>query len=257
MIFDVNRAGPFASVIPDALTLLNLEPEEIANLLLQSIRQAATQSPFGLLSRTEVLKSDVLVGGYPQPYHMPIRQAFAEAWVWLEREGLLVLRPEQDKDIYFISRRGMRLASATDIEAYRKANLLPRHLLHPVLAQRVYGLFLRGDYDIAILQAFKDVEIAVRKAGKLAPKDLGTDLMRKAFAVGGGPLADSASLPAEQQALSDLFSGAIGLYKNPQSHRNVSITDPVEAIEILMIASHLLQIVDVRSKNQHPHRSRG
>ena len=73
-------------------------------------------------------------------YHMAIREAFAEAWVWLEREGLLVLRPEQDKDIYFVSRRGMRLQSAADIEAYRRANpALPHHLLHPVLVQRVYA----------------------------------------------------------------------------------------------------------------------
>jgi uncharacterized protein (TIGR02391 family) len=204
--------------------------------------------PFSILSRTAVLKSDAIVQGYPREYHMAIREAFAEAWVWLEREGLLVLRPEQDKDVYFVSRRGMRLQSAADIEAYRKANLLPHHLLHPVLVQRVYALFLRGDYDVAIFQAFKEVEIAVRNVGGFNPKDIGTDLMRKAFAVGSGPLCNSRALPAEQQALSDLFAGAIGVYKNPQSHRSVPVADPVEAIEILMIASHLLQIIDLRSQ---------
>jgi hypothetical protein len=48
---------------------------------------------------------------------------------------------------------------------------------------------------------------------------------------------------AEQEAVANLFSGAIGLYKNPQSHRNVP-TEPTEAAEIIVFASHLLQMVE-------------
>jgi len=50
----------------------------------------------------------------------------------------------------------------------------------------------------------------------------------------------------ERQALSDLFAGAIGVYKNPHSHRQVSL-DAEDAVEMIMLASHLLKIVDARA----------
>ena len=110
----------------------------------------------------------------------------------------------------------------------------------------MWSLFLRGEYDTAIFQAFKEVEVAVRDAGNYNPTDLGTKLIRGAFNAPNGRLTDTNLPEAEQQALSDLFAGAIGLYKNPHSHRHVSITAE-EAVEIIMLASHLLYIVDSRT----------
>ncbi|MDO8399348.1 MAG: TIGR02391 family protein [Bradyrhizobium sp.] len=50
----------------------------------------------------------------------------------------------------------------------------------------------------------------------------------------------------ERQARSDFFAGAIGSYKNSHSHRDVDLDNPDEAHELVMLANHLLRIVDQR-----------
>jgi len=114
------------------------------------------------------------------------------------------------------------------------------------LRKRSGGTFLRGDYDTAVFQAFKEVEVRVREVAKLDAEELGTNLMRKAFDAIHGPLTDKSLPKGEREALAHLFAGAIGSYKNPHSHRNV-IIDAIEAVEMIILASHLLKIVDSRS----------
>ena len=51
---------------------------------------------------------------------------------------------------------------------------------------------------------------------------------------------------AEREARSALFAGAIGSYKNPHSHRDVPLDDAAEATEVILLANHLLRIVESR-----------
>ena len=128
-------------------------------------------------------------------------------------------------------------------EEITESDLLSKSQLHPTIAQKVWSNFLQGTYDSAVFEAFKAVEIAVRKAGDYTDADIGVPLMRKAFHVDSGNLTDQNQHPSEKQAKSDLFAGAIGSYKNPGSHRDVEITAE-EAAELIIFASRLLRIVD-------------
>jgi hypothetical protein len=42
----------------------------------------------------------------------------------------------------------------------------------------------------------------------------------------------------------ELFKGAIGLFKNPSSHRQVDFSDATEAAEIVLLADLLLRLLD-------------
>jgi uncharacterized protein (TIGR02391 family) len=125
---------------------------------------------------------------------------------------------------------------------------LPKDSLHPAIQEDVWSLYHRGKYDTAVFEAMKAVEVAVRDAAGLGAGDLGNKLMRRAFDVKNGPLTDMGVEEGERQSRSDLFAGAIGSYKNPHSHRNVVLDDSDEAAEIIMLANHLLRIVDARAE---------
>jgi uncharacterized protein (TIGR02391 family) len=100
-----------------------------------------------------------------------------------------------------------------------------------------------GDYQTACFAAMKEVEIADRSAARLGNDVIGVNVMRQAFRPKDGPLTDTAAEGGEQVATMDLFAGAIGAFKNPNSHRSVDYDDAVEAAEIIQLADLLLRIV--------------
>ena len=154
---------------------------------------------------------------YLEPQREPAIRALTEAWIWLEREGLLAPQPGSvGGEWFYITRRGAALKDRSGVEAYRRANMLPKELLHPSISVKVWSTFLRGDYDTAVFHAFKEVDVAVREVSGLAPEDFGVQLMRKAFDPRKGALSDMNSPEGERQSLSALFAGAIGSYKEPE-----------------------------------------
>jgi hypothetical protein len=238
---------------PDQADLLSLEPEELAFVLIGEVRRLQQSAGFTFSDVEQEFFPPWQGGpqrpGYPQHTNSQVCIALAEALSALETQGLIVRNPNQPSaNWYLVTRRGLTLRSSADIDAYRQGRTLPLDLLPQGLTDKVYPLYLRGDHDTAVFQAFKEVEVAVRRAGGYGDGLVGRDLMHKAFHPETGPLRDKALIAPERESEMFLFSGAIGHAKNPPGHRDVGMSRATAA-RLIVFAAHLLGIVEERGQD--------
>jgi uncharacterized protein (TIGR02391 family) len=230
-------------IIPDADSVLALEPEELAGIGLELI-ESVEPGTASRLHPSSFAHPDTL-GPFPEHVRKQVAFAMAEGWNWLVREGLIAPTPGDNFGWHFVTRRGKQLKNRQGVAAYTSSVLLPRSILHPELVKCCWPAFMRGEYDTAVFQAFRELEVAIRAAGGFSADDFGVPLAQRAFSEKNGPLTDMSAPGGERAALLQMMAGALGSYKNPHSHRRVQLS-AVDASEMIVMASHLMKIVDSR-----------
>lgn len=240
------------SLFPKHEYLLALTPEDFGGVIIELMPPLLQNSLFNPAALSAQVYQ--IVGqSYPPATQRAVHLAIAEAISWLVTQGLLIPDPGQPSPgFYVLTRRGQSLRTRIDVEAFRKGRILPDDPLPMPFAEKVVPLFRRGDHDIAVFQAFKEIEVAVRntanaKGAGYPDSEVGTAMMRKAFHPDTGPLTDKALVSAEREAEMHLFAAAIGHAKNPTSHRAVAMT-ATEAARLIVFASYLFDIVEQRAK---------
>lgn len=152
--------------------------------------------------------------------------------------------PSQSSDCFvYVTRRGEQVLD----EGLQRHKIIERLDVDVVAAlEPAKELYLQGRFDTAAFEAMKAVEVRVRALSGFGNDLLGVSLMRKAFGA-NGPLADDNAEPGERDAISNLFAGAIGTFKNPSSHREVNYDDPTEAAEVVLLADLLMRLLQRRA----------
>jgi hypothetical protein len=175
--------------------------EELAYALLEDM-QARLESPMnGMANRHHVATNLFSIGAFysssgntadVRDLANRIDKRGRDAFALLERWDLA--EPADDingRNGYIVlTDRGKTTTERTDFERIRVRGLVRAEMLHPLLRRQIYEYFSADDLGTAVFEAFKTVEIEVRKVCGYAEKEIGKPLMCKAFAL-RGPLAKS------------------------------------------------------------------
>jgi hypothetical protein len=241
------------ALFPTADLLLEAPESDVERAVLLAFMER-TDDPFRRMTTAQAVATELFErDGYPYDVQKrnAVDRAIGRASKKLEDAGLIE-EPDADngKNGYrVISEKGRAAAREADYSAVKIRNAFTRELFHPSLPDPAWNSFRSGDYDTAVFETFKALEAAIRKKGVgkngIVESDHGVQLMKKAFDPKSGPLTDmSAHPPSRKERRCELFTGAFGELRNRTAHGDPTITDPLIAVEEMMIAGALQRIVD-------------
>lgn len=121
------------------------------------------------------------------------------------------------------------------------------------LRQASEALYHDGHYARAVEEAFKCLNNAVKNKSGIGSKD-GSDLMKMAFSAHSPTLklseSDSSSARNEQLGYMEIFSGSMTGIRNPRAHDDELADEPDVALELLVLANHLMRKLNLATKSE-------
>ena len=155
---------------------------------------------------------------------------------------------DEGEEAFFPTKFGFRFPEREFRRVVEKYAVMPESYVHPIIVKKCFSLLNSGEYDSAVIQAFKAIETTTReKIG--APKDMfGERLLKRAFNPDDGVLTDHSLPKAEKFAFLNYITGAFSFYRNSSSHRDIEL-DFVSAFDKIAVASDLLKAIVDADKN--------
>ena len=150
---------------------------------------------------------------------------------------------DKGEEEFHPTKKGFRFLEREFNRVIKEYVLMPETYVHPMIVKKSFPLLRNGQFESAVLQAFKTIETSIRKRISADPEDVGVKLIRKAYNPENGPLTDYDLPKAEREAFCNYIAGAFGYYKNPCSHRDVEM-DFISAFDRIVVASNLLKVIE-------------
>jgi uncharacterized protein (TIGR02391 family) len=244
-------------IVPTPDQVLMLTTEELARALLEDMQAGERDPTAGMAMRGGLGAALVTPGMFnsirqnPRELQTQLDRAGRAAYALLEQGGFIEEHPDTINAMHgYLVLTPSGKTELVDYERIRVRGLLKEEMLHATLRGKIYSDFAADELDVAVNEAFRTVEIEVRRAAGLPEKEngkpvVGRPLMHRAFSL-GGPLSRTTDTKTECEALVGLFDGANSHFRNPVAHNRRTFADVLEAMEELMFASRLLRLIDER-----------
>jgi hypothetical protein len=108
---------------------------------------------------------------------------------------------DEGEEAFYPTKTGFRFLEREFRRVVREYALMPETYVHPLIVKASFRLLNSGDFDSAVLKAFKTIETGIRRRIKASADEIGVNLIRRAFHPENGPLTDMSLPKAEKEAL--------------------------------------------------------
>ena len=147
---------------------------------------------------------------------------------------------------------GPKIGAPERPESIPVDQLFDRFVTNELLRQATHSRFRSRNFTDAVEAAFKCLANAVKEKSGDHERD-GADLMRHVFGA-QSPLLKLNALRSrsgkdEHDGYRDIFAGAMTGIRNPRAHEHAIKDNPVIALELLIMANHLMRKLDRATKS--------